>query len=1003
MSATENKNHCLRTVLLLPCAWLLVLATVFVPAIANAACEDGAIVCQSTSANDDGSTVSQTFDLGFSTAGQSIWAPGQTSANLGVTLVDPASTGWGGSLKKGSISRYCRDDMFDSVFGDWTIAGYSVAGWFKSEMSNPCYSFGAKVEASLYGDVGFSMDVLATEGEASVNYPVGVTIDYPSDTTFGPGDDIEITTALAVKSDAQISATSPHTSIVPTLSASIRGKGYVKGCIDSCSSTTAYDIDEHSSNTVELPLQGPGSRLQMNPLLSDTESPSQIFGFLLGATGYIGSPLTTTTVNEVDYDTLTLTAQGQDDFIDLLIDVDGWLMRFAGVPINVVGGYRYRTRGTDMGWGALNLGVNVDATLKQQNTFTPTFYIDFSFSHAIGYDVLDSGSLVNSGTGNTLTVEAGQSIVLHIPEDHRGEITVNSSVRQTNSFKTIFKQQQDSSLDVRALEAYFTTPKATIFNSYCFTIVGYEVCTPKWTWWGTTFTGDPVIDQPNLAPVSTEYFVYNPEPWELGGFQTFSLNKFNLVPNTPPEISVPEVILVEADTLGGTTPGNGDIQDWLTSASSLDFEDGPLSVTHTSLPAHLAVGQTYEVTFSAVDSYGQSVEDVSSISIVDTTPPVLSLDNLTVVAEGAKGSFIPDDASTVSDWLASLTVLDVADDTPAVTDTIPEFLDLGTNTIGFVATDASGNSASISVDVYVQAPFVLFAENSIRIDRSGVVETGMTVTAAINDGPWLSKKAQAEIGKYSVLGPEAPLYSDNVRLESSSIVDTGYLNYLDGKGTVLNQLPYVLDIYFPLDGLPAFAAGTENIQIGCKGGSGKDDKKSGKSSKKKKSAPCLASGSILDAGSYGDLKINKGKQHTPHILYLAGGTYIFSSVELDDYGQVIALAPSVILIDGQLETDKGASIEQNFGDEEEGGIIIMVAGYDDSKHSEKGDDNGRRSNKLDIKKFAVSLGRENSIEATIYASNGSVEVGKRSTVVGALVGVNIDIEEEVTLRFKGGI
>lgn len=997
MSATENKNHCLRTVLLLPCAWLLVLATVFVPAIANAACEDGAIVCQSTSANDDGSTVSQTFDLGFSTTGQSIWAEGQTSANLGATFIDPSAAKFGGSLNKGGISAYCLHDVFNAVFGS------TVAGAFKDYFGNPCYHFGAQIKASLSGDVEFSMDVLATEGSVAVDYPVQVRIDYPSDTTFGPGDDIEITTTL-VAGSAEMNAISPHTSIVPTLAANIKGSAWAKGCIDYCSSANAFPpYDGGFSTTVEIPLQGPGTGLELNPLGSNSSTPSQIFALMLGATGYIGSPLTTTTINEQDYDTLTLTSQGQDQFVDLVIDVDAWLMRATPVPVNLLGGYTFEAYRTKIGYGGLNAGINIDATLKQENTFTPTFFVDFSFSHTFAYDILDAGALVNSGSGNSVSIKAGQHIVLHIPENHRGEIAVDSSVRQTNNFKTVFKQLQDSSLDVEALSGSLVTPSATIFNSRCLDIVVTEYCTPKWTWNSTSYDYAPVINQPNLAPVSTEYFVYNPEPWELGGFQTFSLSKFSLVPNTPPEITVPEVILVEADILGGTTPGNVSIQNWLASASSLDFEDGPLSVTHTSLPAHLAVGQTYEVTFRAVDSYGQSVEDVSSISVVDTTAPALSLDNLTVVAEGPKGSSIPDDASTVSDWLASLTVLDVADDTPAVTDTIPEFLDLGTNTIGFVATDASGNSASISVDVYVQAPFVLFAENSIRIDRSGVVETGMTVTAAINDGPWLSKKAQTEIGKYSVLGPEAPLYSDNVRLESSSIVDTGYLNYLDGKGTVLNQLPYVLDIYFPLDGLPAFAAGTENIQIGCKGGSGKDDKKSGKSSKKKKSAPCLASGSILDAGSYGDLKINKGKQHTPNLLYLSGGTYIFSSVEMDDYGQVIALAPSIILIDGQLETDKGASIEQNFGDEEEGGIIIMVAGYDDFKHSEKGDDNGRRSNKLDIKKFAVSLGRENSIEATIYASNGSVEVGKRSTVVGALVGINIDIDEEVTLRFEGGI
>lgn len=982
---------------------LFLVCMVLLPSSASADCQDGDMTCQATSVGDSGTTISQTFDLGFATEGQSIWAPGQSSANLGVTLVDPNATAWGGSTKHGSITRYCLDDVFNSVFGN------TIAGLFKDYFSNPCYEFGAKVEASLSGDIGFSMDVIATEGEVAIDYPVQVSVDYPSDTTFGPGDDVEIRTSLVVGS-AEINAISPHTSIVPTLSASIKGRGYAKGCIDYCSSTTAYDIDESHTNTVEIPLQGPGTRLELNPLLSNTSSPSQVFGFALGATGHIGSPLTTTTINELDQDTLTLVAKGQDDFVDLLIDVDAWLLRFAGVPVNVVGGYTFDAYGAKIGWGVLNAGVNIDATLTQQNTFTPTFFIDFSLSHGVDYDVLDGGNMVSSGSGSSLTIEAGQTVILHIPADHRGEISVSSTVRQSNQFRTTFRQQQDSSLDINALSASLRTPKATIFNSRCLPDYLGGYCTPKWTWHSTSFDSPPVVDLPNLAPVSTEYFVYDPQPWELQGFQSFQLSAFNLVPNTPPEITVPEVIIVEADTLGGTTPDNQSIVDFLQSATAIDFEDGVLSISHTALPALLEVGQSYTVTFSAVDSYNQPVEGTSSITVVDTLPPVLALDNLTVVAEGPLGTPIPDDSNVVSNWLAGLVVVDIADGAPSVTDNTPTFLDLGTTNIGFVATDFSGNQAGINPTVYVKAPFSLFAENSIVIGKKSVVESGMVVVPAVTTGPWLSKEAQVELDKYTVLEPEAPLYSDSISLERSSVVSSAFFNQLSGRGAVNTSGAYLPGIYFPLNAMPGFEIGTEDVIVGCENNAGNSAKseKSGKSEKSAKSKKnnnkpgqviqCVESGLVLGAGMYKDLKLNKGRQGESTMVYLSGGTYSFNSIELDGDTQLIALAPSLILVADYLQTDQGASIQSASSQEAE--LVVMVGGVD--KVNQSHDDEDRRD-KLKIKQYAVSFDRENNIEATIFAPNGSIEVGKRSLITGALVGENLDIGEEVTIRFDGDI
>ncbi|MEQ9070440.1 MAG: hypothetical protein RLO18_27145, partial [Gimesia chilikensis] len=177
-------------------------------------------------------------------------------------------------------------------------------------------------------------------------------------------------------------------------------------------------------------------------------------------------------------------------------------------------------------------------------------------------------------------------------------------------------------------------------------------------------------------------------------------------------------------------------------------------------------------------------------------------------------------------------------------------------------------------------------------------------------------------------------------------------------------------------------------------------------------ATCMDSGLVLNSGSYKNLELSKGDRRDSTTLYLSGGVYSFDSITMEEYSSIVALDSSLILVATNMESDKGASIVPADNGNEGIEIIVMIDGQDviSSRRGDDDDDDddderdGRdKKQNLKIKHFAVSLDRENVIFATIYAANGSIELGKRSLVEGALIAENIDIGEEVIIRFDGDI
>jgi len=148
-----------------------------------------------------------------------------------------------------------------------------------------------------------------------------------------------------------------------------------------------------------------------------------------------------------------------------------------------------------------------------------------------------------------------------------------------------------------------------------------------------------------------------------------------LVDTTDPEIIVPSDIVAEATDLSGTMIELGE-------ATAHDVM-GIASVTEHP-PRFFVLGET-TVTWTATDTSGNSASATQTVTIVDTTSPIITApDSITAEATSA-------DSNTVA--LGNPVSSDLVD-IPSISNNAPDVFPLGETTVTWTATDTSGNSAS---------------------------------------------------------------------------------------------------------------------------------------------------------------------------------------------------------------------------------------------------------------------------------------------------------------------
>ncbi len=143
-----------------------------------------------------------------------------------------------------------------------------------------------------------------------------------------------------------------------------------------------------------------------------------------------------------------------------------------------------------------------------------------------------------------------------------------------------------------------------------------------------------------------------------------------------PIISVPDDLIQEAT--GFTTPIT------LGTAHAIDLVDGQITPTHDA-PSEFLIGTTI-VTYTATDSAGHHVSATQKVTLVDTTPPIITAP--------ADIHFISNNGNPVSGAIGTASAVDLVDGIVTVSNNAPILFPIGSTTITYHSTDAAGNSSS---------------------------------------------------------------------------------------------------------------------------------------------------------------------------------------------------------------------------------------------------------------------------------------------------------------------
>ena len=178
---------------------------------------------------------------------------------------------------------------------------------------------------------------------------------------------------------------------------------------------------------------------------------------------------------------------------------------------------------------------------------------------------------------------------------------------------------------------------------------------------------------------------------DAGGLASTALTTLTIVDAAPPAIAVPQPITAEARGAEGAPVSF--------TVSATDAVDGPVAaIAMPSSGSVFPLGES-AVKVTARDAAGNSASEQFTVTVVDTTAPVLCdvPGDIALEANGPTGAVAIWTSPTATD-LVDASVTPTADHQSG--DTFP----LGTTTITYTATDAHHNSATASFTVTVTEP-----------------------------------------------------------------------------------------------------------------------------------------------------------------------------------------------------------------------------------------------------------------------------------------------------------
>jgi Ca2+-binding RTX toxin-like protein len=394
-----------------------------------------------------------------------------------------------------------------------------------------CGRFGADLQASVSGEIGMSVDLEGFDGGTlSVTYPVTVELTAPADSSFDPGEPVDITTSMTVDAEhATIVADFPGLdSITWNGVFALAAEASARMCFISCDSRNLFSFDEGDGgeilNSGDNDLLNGCWNLALNIALGGDTYPSG----RCNDGGYLADP-DVTVESTLDPDG-SIVATGADQYVTIPLSGVTWATRFTPIPWYVLLNLNPVTyKDVTIGWTSFNAVITALATMEQDLRFTPSVELTLDWGDDLPYQVLDgaTGALLEDSEAGAATFAIGDTLRLTTDADRNRVLPITPTLSMGSA--TMANHTRSSSagnLELRALSFTIETDRWRI----CVDGFGCETVWPSTkTSWG------PVHRQDVDLGSAVAHTIYD-DTFDIGGFEPVVLEPFDLVPRPVVEV-----------------------------------------------------------------------------------------------------------------------------------------------------------------------------------------------------------------------------------------------------------------------------------------------------------------------------------------------------------------------------------------------------------------------------------------------------------------------------------